>query len=122
MSISSLVVGNHPITVQYGGDSNFNAATSSSITQTVNAVAATVTVTSSINPSTFGQSVDFTAAVTGAGATPTGTVTVTDGATTLGTITLNASGSGVLTTATLTADLIPYCSPTAAIQTTRTKP
>jgi hypothetical protein len=102
MSISSLVVGNHPITVQYGGDSNFNAVTSSSITQTVNAVAATVTVASSINPSTFGQSVVFTATVTGAGATPTGTVAVTDGATTLGTITLNASGSGVLTTATLT--------------------
>jgi hypothetical protein len=102
MSISSLVVGNHPITVQYGGDSNFNAVTSSSITQTVNAVAAIVTVTSSINPSTFGQSVVFTATVTGAGATPTGTVAVTDGATTLGTITLNASGSGVLTTATLT--------------------
>jgi hypothetical protein len=102
MATSILVVGNHPITVQYGGDSNFNAVASSSITQTVNAVAATVTATSSINPSSFGQSVDFTATVTGAGATPTGTVAVTDGATTLGTITLNASGSGVLTTATLT--------------------
>ena len=102
MATSALVVGNHPITAQYGGDSNFGAVTSSSITQTVNAVAATVTVTSSINPSTFGQSVVFTATVTGAGATPTGTVVVTDGATTLGTITLNASGSGVLTTATLT--------------------
>jgi hypothetical protein len=102
MSISSLVVGDHPITVNYGGDSNFNAVTSSPITQTVNAVAATVTVTSSINPSSFGQSVDFTATVTGAGATPTGTVVVTDGATSLGTITLDASGKGVLTTATLT--------------------
>ena len=102
MSISSLVVGNHPITVQYGGDSNFTAVTSSPITQTVNSVAAVVTVTSSINPSSFGQSVDFTAIVTGAGATPTGTVVVTDGVTALGTITLNASGNGVLTTATLT--------------------
>jgi hypothetical protein len=102
MSISSLVVGDHPITVNYGGDSNFNAVTSSPITQTVNAVAATVTVTSSINPSSFGQSVDFTATITGAGAIPTGTVAVTDGATSLGTITLDASGKGVLTTATLT--------------------
>lgn len=102
MSISSLVVGDHPITVNYGGDSNFNAVTSSPITQTVNAVAATVTVTSSINPSSFGQSVDFTATVTGAGAIPTGTVAVTDGATSLGTITLDASGKGVLNTATLT--------------------
>jgi hypothetical protein len=101
MATSALVVGNHPITAQYGGDSNFGAATSAPITQTVDAVAATVTVTSSINPSSFGQSVTFTVTVTGTGATPTGTVVVTDGATALGTITLN-SGSGVLTTATLT--------------------
>jgi hypothetical protein len=101
MATSALVVGNHPITAQYGGDSNFGAVTSAPITQTVDAVAATVTVTSSINPSSFGQSVTFTVTVTGTGATPTGTVVVTDGATALGTITLNA-GSGVLTTATLT--------------------
>jgi len=102
MSISSLVVGNHSITVQYGGDSNFNAVTSSSITQTVNAVAAIVTVTSSINPSTFGQSVVFTANSHRRRGYPDWYRGSYGWATTLGTITLNASGSGVLTTATLT--------------------
>jgi hypothetical protein len=58
-------------------------------------------VVSSINPSTYGQSINFTVTVTGAGATPTGTVAVTDSGTPLGTITLT-NGSGVLTTATLT--------------------
>jgi hypothetical protein len=101
MSISSLVVGTHPITAQYGGDTNFGAVTSAPVSQVVNAVAALVGVTSSVNPSDFGQSIIFTATVTGSGATPTGTVVVTDGATSLGTITL-ANGSGTLTTATLT--------------------
>jgi hypothetical protein len=101
MSISSLVVGTHPITAQYGGDTNFGTVTSAPVSQVVNAVAATVGVTSSVNPSDFGQSVTFTATVTGSGATPTGTVAVTDGATSLGTITL-VNGSGSLTTATLT--------------------
>jgi hypothetical protein len=101
MSISSLVVGTHPITAQYGGDTNFGAVTSAPVSQVVSAVAALVGVTSSVNPSDFGQSVIFTATVTGSGATPTGTVVVTDGATSLGTITL-VNGSGTLTTATLT--------------------
>ena len=39
----------------------------------------TTTVTSSVNPSVFGQSVTFTATVTGAGPAPTGTVTFQDG-------------------------------------------
>ena len=56
-------------------------------------------LTSSTNPSMFGQSVTFTATVTvaapGAG-TPTGTVTFMDGATTLGTGTLNAAGVATL--------------------------
>jgi len=51
-----------------------------------------------------GTSISFTATVTGlpAFATPTGTVTLTNGTTTLGTITL-AKGTGVFTTSTLAA-------------------
>jgi hypothetical protein len=46
-------------------------------------------VASSANPSTFGQSVTFTATVTSSGGTPTGTVTFYDSATQLGTGTLS---------------------------------
>jgi hypothetical protein len=46
-----------------------------------------VTLTSSQNPSNFGQAVTFTATVTGT--SPTGTVTFKDGATVLGTGTLS---------------------------------
>src|SRR4030081_4040633 len=44
----------------------------------VAAAASTTTVTSSANPSQFGQSVTFTAVVSGVGPVPTGTVTFQD--------------------------------------------
>src|SRR6202030_3723976 len=54
------------------------------------ALTATATsVVSSLNPSTFGQSVTFTATVSSAAGTPTGTVTFNDGATALGTVALS---------------------------------
>jgi len=60
----------------------------------------TTTNVSLTNPSTSGQSVTFTATVTGdvAGATPTGTVTFTDGATVLATQTLGGAGQDLGTT------------------------
>ncbi|HMC70600.1 MAG TPA: Ig-like domain repeat protein, partial [Mycobacteriales bacterium] len=58
-------------------------------------------VSSSVNPSKFGQSVTFTATVTSSGpGTPTGTVTFKDGATTLGTGTLSG-GVASFSTSTL---------------------
>jgi hypothetical protein len=58
---------------------------------------------SSVNPSTIGQSVTFTATVTGSGGTPTGNVTFTDQTTsqTLGMIPLGG-GVATVTTSTLT--------------------
>jgi len=66
--------------------------------------ASTTVLVSSLNPSTFGQSVMFTATVTGpAGNTtiPTGSVNFFDGATTLGSGTLNSAGSATLSNSTL---------------------
>jgi hypothetical protein len=57
----------------------------------------TTTLTSSINPSVFGQSVNFTAVVTGTGGPPTGTVQFKDGTNNLGTpVTLDITGKAVL--------------------------
>jgi uncharacterized repeat protein (TIGR01451 family) len=64
----------------------------------------TTTLGSSVNPSSLGQSVTFTATVTpgsGGSGVPTGMVTFRDGATMLGTATL-AAGSATLTTSALT--------------------
>ena len=83
------------ITAVYSSDGNFLSSTGTG-TQDVNAVASTTSVTSSSNPSGFGQSVTFTATVTpsvSGGAVPTGPVTfILDGTITLGIGTLNTSG------------------------------
>src|SRR5262249_21266520 len=74
--------GSHNIQATYDGDGNFNGSTSPILTQSVmvSGKQATVTaLTSSANPSVFGQPVTFTATVTAASGTgtPTGFVTFT---------------------------------------------
>jgi hypothetical protein len=107
LATSSLAVGSHSITATYSGDATFAPSTSPVLTQVVKEVSATATTTtlaSSVNPSTFGQSVTFTATVVannGSG-TPTGTVTFMEGPTTLGTGTLSG-GQATFTTSSLVA-------------------
>jgi hypothetical protein len=79
-STSGLAAGTHSIAASYGGDGANAGSTSSALTQTVNNNAASTTsLISSLNPSSVGVSVTFTASVTGSA--PTGTVAFTaDGA------------------------------------------
>ena len=73
---------------------------------TIAKAATTTSLTSSVNPSAFGQSVTFTATVNPAvnTTTPTGTVQFKDGGVNLGAaVSLNAGGVATLTTSTLTA-------------------
>jgi hypothetical protein len=79
---SGLSVGSHSITAVYSGDSGNDASTSSTLTQTVNQAPSSTGLGSSLNPSTAGQSVTFTATVTGD--SPSGTVNFKDGGTTIG--------------------------------------
>jgi hypothetical protein len=105
---STLGQGNHSIFCIYSGDATYVPATSSGIGQTVNAVAGTKAATttilaSSLNPSTTGASVTFTATVSSTTAgTITGTVTFLDGTTSLGTGTL-AGGVATFMTSSLAA-------------------
>ncbi len=104
-STSSLAVGSHELTAAYAGDTDYAPSTSGSVTQTVSPAATTTVVTADLNPSSPGFEVTFTAHVTanapGAGM-PTGTVTLLDGTTTLGTSPL-ANGAATFATATLHA-------------------
>jgi hypothetical protein len=104
-STSALTVGSHSISAVYGGDGNFTASTSSSVSPTVSQASTTTSLTGSVNPSVFGQSVTFTAAVTvnapGSG-TPTGSVSFDDGTTVLGSTALS---SGVATFSTNSLDV-----------------
>ncbi len=89
---SALALGSHTITATYVGDTNYVTSTSAAVTQVVNKAVTTAALTSSVNPSTPGQSVTFTAtlASTTAG-TETGTVVFNDGATVLSTVTLTSN-------------------------------
>jgi hypothetical protein len=100
--ISSLSVASHPITAVYGSDTNFSGGTSAPLSQVVNKANTSTVVTSSVNPSTYGQAVTLTAMVTaaapGAGA-PTGSAQFFDGATSLGSGTLVSGVANITTTA-----------------------
>jgi hypothetical protein len=99
---SNLVPGNHNITATYVSDTQF-AASIGNVAHVVQNGTAT-TVTSSFNPSSFGQSVMFTASVTPTNAAPgipTGSVTFKDGPTVLGTVQLAANGQASLSTSAL---------------------
>src|SRR6266576_1409632 len=98
---SGLTGGTHSITAVYSGDANFAGSTSPPLVQTVNKTGDSTSVASSNTPSIFGSAVTFTATVkpaTGSG-TPTGTVTLNDGATVLGTGMLSGGNATLATSA-----------------------
>ncbi len=73
--------GTHTISATYSGDNNYLAASSTTLTQNVNKLATTTTLVSSLNPSTVGQAVTYTATVSPA--TATGTIEFKDAGTTI---------------------------------------
>ncbi|MBN9366115.1 MAG: IPTL-CTERM sorting domain-containing protein [Comamonadaceae bacterium] len=95
---SALAVGTRSLAAQYAGDANNAAATSAALSHTVALAQPTVALTGAASSSTLGQSVAFTATLTGA-ASPTGSVTILDGATTLGTATLSGNTATFTTSA-----------------------
>jgi len=101
-STSGLSTGSHIITAVYASDS-VTAASSGQVTQSVaqSGGATTTALVSSANPSVWGQSVTFTATITGSG-TPSGTVTFKDDSSILGTRTLDATGHASFPTSILT--------------------
>ncbi len=94
-STAKLPAGSDVVTATYAGKADYSAAMTS-VAQIVNAT--TTVLTSSLNPSNYGQSVTLSAQVTTTGSTaPTGTVTFKNGTTGLGTVSVNASGVATLT-------------------------
>lgn len=103
LTFNKLVAGTHTITATYGGSGKNVASTSANLTQTVDKANTTTKVVSSLNPSTSGQSVTFTATVAGqfGGNTPN-TLKFKDGSTIIDTVTTNATThQATFTTSTL---------------------
>jgi autotransporter-associated beta strand protein len=103
---NALALGAHQVTATYSGDTDFAPGSPSSpVTHTVSQASSTTTVTSSANPSKFGQIVTFTVRVAGAAPSTgaaSGSVRIfLDGAD-MGLFALNASGVATFATAGLT--------------------
>ncbi|MFF4565475.1 Ig-like domain repeat protein [Streptomyces sp. NPDC001435] len=97
-AISTLSPGTHTVNAAYSGNDNFRPSAAPPLIQTVSKAPVATTLSSSANPSGFGTPVTFTDTVCPSGAStdpaapPTGTVTVKDGTTVLGTPTLTPGG------------------------------
>ncbi|MEO8193229.1 MAG: Ig-like domain repeat protein, partial [Gemmatimonadales bacterium] len=99
--ISNTLVGStREICIQSTNGSGTNLST---LTIAYGASATTTAVTSTINPSTFGQSVTFTATVSSGSGTPTGSVQFKDGAANLGSPVTLLAGSATFATSALVA-------------------
>jgi hypothetical protein len=82
LSLTSLPAGSDSLTAVYGGDTGYAGSTSAVVTQTVTKQASTVTLSSTANPSTLGQSIGLIATVSPSAAT--GTVQFLDGSIAVG--------------------------------------
>jgi hypothetical protein len=80
---STLPVSTNYVRAVYGGDPNLAPSTSNVVKQVVNKATTTTTLVSSQNPSSFGQSVTFTATVASEFSTVKGPLTFYDGTTAL---------------------------------------
>jgi Bacterial Ig-like domain (group 3) len=102
LSTSYLPVGSDPITAAYQGSSSYAASASAVLNQVVNGITTATSLSSSLNPSTYGQLVTFAATVTSGSGPPTGTVIFYNGTTAIGSATLS-SGSASTSTSSLPA-------------------
>jgi large repetitive protein len=101
LSLSSLTVGSHSLTAAYSGDAYNATSVSPAITQVVVKATTTTALTASASTTPVGAPVTFTATVTGSSGTLGGTVQFMDGSTVIGSPSLAANGTAVLTTSTL---------------------
>jgi uncharacterized protein (TIGR03437 family) len=95
---ASLTVPAGTVTAVYSGDGNFIGSTSSSVT-VYTAPSSSISLTSSVNPSSLGQAVTFTVSVSASGpnAGPSGSVQFLDGAKLLGSVNLSGASASYAT-------------------------
>jgi cyclophilin family peptidyl-prolyl cis-trans isomerase len=105
LNSTTLPVGTYSITASYSGDTTYAVSTSTGVSETVSQAATTATVSASDNPARSGQYLTLTATVganSPSSATPTGTVTFDSDGASLGTGTLDSTGTATFTLTNLT--------------------
>jgi sugar lactone lactonase YvrE len=97
LTLPGLLAGPHTLVATYSGDADNFAATSPSLTQTINLQPTTTTMTSASNDPNNAQAVLLIAVVHAATAmVPTGTITFATGTQTLGSATVDSTGVATL--------------------------
>jgi hypothetical protein len=102
LNTSSLIIGAHTIHASYSGDSNY-VSQRATVSEVIRYPPAVLTLSSSLNPESFGQSVIFTAKATATGPIPTGSVIFQDNGKQAGQVTLAADGTAAFATSSLSA-------------------
>ena len=107
LTTTLLALGSHTITAEYSGDDDFELSLSADVPHPVDPMPTFTALVSNVSPSVFGQSVTFTATVSAderGGPTPSGRVTFSEGANSLGAaVSLDANGVATLATGALSA-------------------
>ena len=99
---SALSIGKHTITATFQGDGDSNTSQGSTI-ETVLPIGTSISLSTTPNPSSTGQTVTMTATAISAppASVPTGEVTFRDGSNVLGTVALGPNGTATFTTSSL---------------------
>ncbi len=97
LKVSNLAGGSHALSASYAGSTAYQAS-SAALTQAVTPAGSSISLSSSATNTAPGQSVTLTATVSSSAGTPTGTVTFTDGSTTLATVALSGGSASFTST------------------------
>jgi hypothetical protein len=100
---NSLPIGSDPLSCTYSGDSTYNSANCNTIPETVTANPTITTLTVGPNPAFQGQTITPSASVATANPTgliPNGTITFSDNASPIATLTVDAAGQASFTSST----------------------
>jgi hypothetical protein len=104
VALPTLAAGSHALVAVYSGNASVGGSASGPLDQMVDQASTATALSSSADPIVFGQSVTFTATVSvlapGAGI-PSGNVELLDGATTIASSPVDASGNATFTTSAL---------------------
>src|SRR6201987_4519781 len=91
--VATLTAGSHSLTANYSGDANYTSATSSTLTQSVTQAATIAELTATPLTATVGTNIALSGMVDTRGDVPTGTVTLMDGGSSIGTMTFTAAST-----------------------------
>ena len=101
ISLNTLSAGSHSIIASYVGNTNYASSHTAAMVEVVQSTATTTTLTSAAATTLAGQAASFTIVVNSMTGMPYGSITIDDGAVSIGQVQLNAQGTATFATSNL---------------------